>query len=289
MTHLTPKRHREQRQIAAQGRAARPRIAPLDGLRGLAIVLMIVDHAAYYLWQIPIAPTSLRMATRLSMPLFCILMGYLLADRRIANPTAIHWKRFYQLCGATALATVIFYTAHQKFEILASLLICYSLFIVAGNALAVGLLAVFATPYDPTSVWFDYPVPLVLGCVAQGIILRHYHWQWAMASGAVLTAATLVVPAPSQYVLWYVLPATMMIAWGAGQWNTTSAREPAHSSRASRGLRPTGNTNNHRDRSSPQPVSAWHHPAVAWLVGIGRYPLTVYLIQYLVIFALKWR
>ena len=286
MTHLTPRRRREQRQIAAQGRAARPRIAPLDGLRGLAIVLMIVDHAAYYLWEIPIAPTSLRIATRLSMPLFCVLMGYLLADRRMADPNTIYWRRFYQLCGATALATLIFYTAHQKLEILASLLICYSLFIAVGNALAVGLLAAFATSYDPTLSWFDYPVPLVLSCVAQGIILRRYQWHWALASGIVLTAATLVVPAPSQYVLWYVLPATLLIARGAGQWGTTPAREPADSSRWPR---TAGTSHNPRDLAHPQLDSRWQHPAVAWLVWIGRYPLTVYLVQYLVIFALKWR
>jgi uncharacterized membrane protein len=238
--------HQEPSHVAAPIGA--PRIAALDVLRGLAILLMIVDHAAYYLWNVPIAPTSLRIVTRLSMPLFCGLMGYFLAYQ--AN---INWKRFYQLCLATVLVNLAFYTVHQKVEILASLLVCYVLYLCVGNWLALAAAAVFLTPFDPTQAWFDYPLPLVAACVAQGIIVRCAPWNLALVTAGLITLGASIVQPPSQYVLFYVVPATLSILWG---------------SRRAAG-------------TQPQP------PAIAGLGFVGRHPLAIYLSQYFVLLAVS--
>ena len=55
--------------------AASSRNYCLDSLRGLAIVLMIVDHVAGILYGQNIGESWIRFATRLSMPLFCVLTG----------------------------------------------------------------------------------------------------------------------------------------------------------------------------------------------------------------------
>ncbi len=222
------------------------RIASLDALRGLAIVLMIVDHCAFYLWDIPIAPTTLRIVTRLSMPLFCGLMGYFLAGQ-----TKINWKRFYQLCLATVLVNLAFFSVHHKLEILASLLICYGMFICLRNWLSLAVVAVFLTPLDPSVAWFDYPLPIVLSCVAQGIILRRHDLRIAVATGALVTLGALVVSPPSVYVLFYVIPVSLLIA-GAAR------------------------------RSQPD----WSLLRLEWLCTLGRYPLSIYVVQYWVVLAI---
>lgn len=242
MTKNNP--HRTGRSEPRQAKS--PRQPALDALRGLAILLMIVDHAAYYLWDVPLAPHTLRIVTRLSMPLFCGLMGYFLAGR-----TNINWDRFYQLCLAVITINLAFFSIHHKLEILASLLIVYVLFMVCRNWLAFAVVAVYLAPWDPTLAWFDYPLPIVIACVAQGMMLRRFGSIAALASGLLITLAALVVPAPSVYVLFYVIPATGLIAWAAARPDLAQARQP-----------------------------------LAWLSFLGRYPLTSYLVQYFILFAL---
>jgi len=224
------------------------RIAALDVLRGVAILLMIVDHAAYYLWNVPIAPTTLRIVTRLSMPLFCGLMGYFLAYQ-----AKISWKRFYQLCLATVMVNLAFYTVHQTVEILASLLVCYVLYLCVGNWLAWAVVAVFISPLDPTQAWFDYPVPLVAACVAQGIIVRCAPWSLALVTAGLITLGASVVQPPSQYVLFYVVPATLLILWGS------------------------------RRAAGTQPQS----PVMAGLGFVGRHPLVIYVAHYFVLLSVS--
>ncbi len=241
VTKKKPKRNRFARPAVGS-----PRNAMLDALRGLAILLMIVDHVAYFILDIPIAPTTIRILTRISMPLFCGLMGYFLVSK-----TKIHWNRFYQLLAATAVINVVFFAKVHKLEILASLSVCYAAFIVFRSWLCLAFVAVFFSGVDPLSAWFDYPLPIVLSCVAQGMILRKYGCKAALATGAVVTLGVLVATSLAGLALYTVLPATLLIAWA--------------------GKCPNVDLSKFRIR---------------WLGLVGRFPLTAYLLQYLVIFTI---
>ncbi|QDV27051.1 TraX family protein [Aureliella helgolandensis] len=221
-------------------KASAPETVPLrnrclDTLRGLAITLMVVDHASDLFFNMNIEPSNVRMVTRLSMPLFCILMGYFLARSR-----RVHWERLLQIGAATVVTNVLFYTLYGKLEILASLLVCY-VGIVGLKLFFVPLvLAPFLFSWDASQAVFDFPLSIVAGCVAQGVILRCGGLRVAIATGIVLTVAALVVSEPSRYVLWFVLPATLLIALGIAR---------------------------------PQ----WHLRGLEW---IGRFPLSIYVAQY---------
>lgn len=226
-----------------------PRPAPkqrnhcLDAIRGLAIVLMIVDHAADLLFEIGIQPMSIRMPTRLSMPLFSILMGYFLAGSKQVN-----WNRFFQLMAATAIVNIAYFSIRSQVEILASLLVCYCLFLALRSFFVLLLPVAFFFVLDPSTNYFDFSLSVVVGCVAQGMVLRQFGVRAAVSTAMVLLVATMVVSPPTQYVLYFVLPATLMIAWGISQPN----------------------------RSVPL------------LSTTGRFPLTIYVAQYYVLIALSF-
>lgn len=74
----------------------------LDRLRGLAVVLMVVDHVAKTL---PDNPEWLTLTvTRLSLPLFMVTLGVLLAGR--SHP--IQPERFLQLGVAGVVTSFVF-------------------------------------------------------------------------------------------------------------------------------------------------------------------------------------
>ncbi|MEZ6134976.1 MAG: heparan-alpha-glucosaminide N-acetyltransferase domain-containing protein [Pirellulaceae bacterium] len=228
----------------------------LDCLRGLAIFLMIVDHVAGMLLHIDIEPTSIRLATRLSMPLFSILMGFLLAAR-----TTVNWNRFFQLVLATAAINLLFFEAYRQVEILASLFVCYSVFLVLRKFFAVLFVAAFFFQFDPSVSLFDFPLSLVATCVAQGVILQVYGWRVAAVTGALTLLGLAFVAPPSVYLLYFLLPATLLVAWAA------------HSGLANRG----------DQLGSGRSPPSW----LKWLEVTGRYPLTVYLTQYFILFAIR--
>lgn len=239
-------KRKSKRNIVARPTAGSSRNASLDVLRGLAILLMIIDHIAYFIYDIPIAPTTIRILTRISMPLFCALMGYFLVSK-----TEINWHRFYQLCLATLAINLVFFTKLHKLEILASLLVCYAAYIALRNWLCLAVVAVYFSPLDPLAAWFDYPLPIVLSCVAQGMVLRQYGWRVASISGVVVTLGVLVVSSLAGLALYTILPATLLIAW-----------------------------------ASRYPRVDWAKFKIRWLETLGRYPLTAYLVQYFIVFAI---
>jgi hypothetical protein len=168
-------------------------------------------------------------------------MGYFLAAG-----SRIHWTRFYQLLLAALAVNVAFFTAYHKFEILASLTICYVLFIALRSKLCLAFVAVYFIHFDFLAEWFDYPLTIVVSCVAQGMILRLHGWRVALVTGLFVTAGMFFVAPPPTYVLMYVLPSTLLITLGA------------------------------------------HKPELQFqgLALLGRYPLTTYLVQYVLFFAI---
>ncbi|MCA9130211.1 MAG: hypothetical protein KDB22_24155 [Planctomycetales bacterium] len=241
----------EQRQRPSRNNTARARVKnrweianrnqALDTIRGLAIVLMIVDHAADLLLSIPISLSSVRIITRLSMPLFCVLMGYFLH-----RAPRLPGKRFGQVLLASIIVNLAYYSLRGQLEILASLLVSYLVFLICRSWFVSCTPLAFAFVWDPTVAIFDYSVFVVVSCVAQGVVLRQFGTRTATLTGLSLLVATFAVSPPTQYVLFFVLPATLIIAWAAKHpdWNLTM------------------------------------------LNGIGRYPLSAYVIQYYVLIAI---
>ena len=227
----------------------------LDSLRGLAILLMVLDHVAFLFGDVRIEPTTIRMATRLSMPLFAVLMGYFLS-----RSTRVHWERFWQLTAAACLMSFVYFSLYRQLEILASLWVCYLLFTGARRVFAFLFVAVFFYAWDPSTQFlenplFDYPISLVVSCVSQGVILQRYGMRVAFATSLMVLPATqawagaVYVEEPTQYVLYFVPLAVLLVGLGTTrpQWNNAS------------------------------------------LALLGRYPLTAYIVQYLTLFALAGR
>ncbi len=191
------------------------RNASLDTLRGFAIVLMVVDHVAgmIFLEQLPWSPV--RIMTRLSMPLFCLLMGYFLAPARRQIG-----RRFWEICGAAALLNMVFWPLYHRIEILGSLLIAYLLFLASGWLFPIFILAIFLYGDDYLARWLDYPPTIVVSFVAQGMILKRLGLLTASVTGTLLSAAGLAIYAyePSGFshlLCFFVLPATWLVHLGS--------------------------------------------------------------------------
>ncbi len=214
----------------------------LDSLRGLAILLMIVDHVAGVFFSVKIEPDTLRFLTRLSMPLFAILMGFFLSAA-----TQTHWKRLVQLAAASAAMNGLYYYVYEELEILASLLVCYIGFLALGRHFVWCFVAAYFFLQDPSRYLFDYSLSVVATCVAQGVILQRFGWRIASVTGLLILPAAWFVTPPTQYALFFILPASWLVGWG---------------------------------HASPK-------LAVPGLETLGRYPLTAYLIQYFIILGWK--
>jgi surface polysaccharide O-acyltransferase-like enzyme len=217
------------------------RVHSLDALRGLAILLMIIDHVSGILFSVNIEYTSIRFWTRLSMPLFAVLMGYFFHSDRPTN-----YRRVGQIAFACVLVNILYVLHYGELEILASLLCAYLLFVAMRSYFAFAFLLIFLAPWDISARLFDYPLAIVIPCTALGTLQRKSGWRWAATNSLLALPVILWMPDHTQYVLYFVPPAVLLIA-GAVHF---------------RNLR------------------------LAPLEFLGRYPLTVYVVQYLLIFAI---
>lgn len=226
------------------------RNAALDTLRGLAILLMIVDHVAWLYFDQPIQPTSIRFVTRLSMPLFCVLTGYFALRSSDTN-----WARLGQVLLAAIVVNFAYFTLYGRLEILASLLVCYLLIAACKAWFMLAALAFLLFPWDVSAAVFDYPISAVATCMAVGGIQRKWGWQIGLSMAVLISLSLLalrgwqgdfrIVSQPTVYVLIFLPLASGLLAVGT--------------------LRP-----------------AWSLRGLAW---IGRYPLSVYVGQYFVLLA----
>ncbi|MEM7478645.1 MAG: heparan-alpha-glucosaminide N-acetyltransferase domain-containing protein [Planctomycetota bacterium] len=250
------------------------RVSALDTLRGLAILLMIVDHAAWLYWDQSISPSSIRFVTRLSMPLFCVLLGYLAGlkiqrsltkDSQSTNyfqliQATTNWARVLQILAAVVAINLLYFNLFHQFEILASILIVVLAMALARSGFCIAMLAPLLFPLEATwlvhkpvdteTLLFDFPVTVVACCTAGGFMLGRFGLRPAMLSTLavgslagidnLMHATPFLYAPPTVYVLYFLPLATVMV-WWAG-----------------------------KTKEFDIPVMSW----------IGRYPITVYLLQY---------
>lgn len=202
---------------------------------------MIVDHIAWFL-NVPIEWGTIRFGTRLSMPLFCLLMGYFLIAR-----SKVHGRRWLQIALVALVLNLGYYAFFGQVEILVSLVVCYGVYSFLGKWFLGLVPVVYLFPWDPSVGFFDFPWTVVAGCVAQGMVLQRWGLRVALATGIGMLPACLLIPAPTQYVLYFVPVATLLGAWAADH--------PRY--------------------------------RLSWLEFVGRHPLKIYATQYLVILLLK--
>jgi uncharacterized membrane protein len=184
------------------------RNATLDSLRGIAIFLMVVDHIANFWFETRIEWDSIRLPTRLSMPLFAILMGYFISTNR-----PFPWRRMFQVAAVSGIVNVFFYPLYERVEILASLLVCYVLVFSTSKYASLLTLALFLLPWDPSAQVFDYPLTLVAGCVAQGQVLRHYGWKIALVVSVILCFSAIYIDPVAKMTVLMIPVATGLIIW----------------------------------------------------------------------------
>ncbi len=142
------------------------RIDSYDFLRGIALLLMFLDHIAFLL-GIRIEPFTIRFLTRLSEPLFAMLFGYFLINR-------VNKGKFFdsRLVAAALLSNLLFYTYTQRFDILVSFVLILPIATILKEKFVFLLPVVFLFSQDPTLYLLDYPISLVISQAAFGMLLR---------------------------------------------------------------------------------------------------------------------
>lgn len=219
--------------------AARPaRLHALDALRGLAIVLMTIDHAAAMFGGMRIEPGNVRFFTRLAEPLFVVLFGYMLAGRGR--------RRVLSRAGTVALAALavnlLFASTFHRLDILATFLVAIGVYMVLGDWLVLLLPAFFFAAWDPAGALFDYLPAVVVSQVALGMLLRK---RWGLYCALPFGLAWLSVPSPHLYNVLFTVPAAVLVV--------LACRRPH-----------------------------LHFPILGFL---GRWPLRIYVVQFLILFA----
>lgn len=147
-----------------EGGGLAARSAALDGLRGLAIALMGIDHAALVFG----APDGVReILTRLAVPLFMALAGYLWRP-------GFRWRYLDVLIVALATAPMLAAIGGATVPILFIYLGTVPALWISRRAPALVLLLCFVQVNAWPVGWFGYEPGYVLGCMVVG--------QWARAS-----------------------------------------------------------------------------------------------------------
>ncbi|MEM9826139.1 MAG: TraX family protein [Planctomycetota bacterium] len=270
-----------------RGLSKAPRSAAIDALRGFAVVQMIVDHTASNVFAVPIAMDTVRFPTRLAMPLFAILLGYFLpVGGRFRT------RRLVEIFVASVAVNLLYFPRHDDLEILASLLIAA----IVGTTLRaaapamLGLFLFYQT--DPLLGWFDYQLSIVLPIVAVGSILRRFGLAASLAAVSVLLVMTLsgkwIYPSDThRFLIWMSPLALGLIELGRRMWKA-NPRLPKANPRTSKA--------NPRKPDDP-PRSRVLLERIRGLLGqigwlkldlLGRYPLTIYVGHYYVLYAVAY-
>lgn len=148
------------------------RYTELDGLRGLAIVLMLVDHvlAVIIVHGGPIWLNDIRLSlTRLAMPLFMILVGWLLDHK---GGYSLKWllKVFWVGIAATIMMSLMDLPSPDILIILGFVIL---FFYSSRNPLAMIVLGLIQAVNIPLN-WSGYQPGFILTFVAIGVLVHRY-------------------------------------------------------------------------------------------------------------------
>ncbi|MFB9542561.1 acyltransferase family protein [Micromonospora sagamiensis] len=198
---------------------AQQRDSGLDRLRGLAIILMVIDHVlVVVLANVASEPwmEAIRLTlTRLSMPLFMILSGLLLARRGYPSR-----KRILQILVAAALLNLLLNQVEVGLvtpEILAVWLTLLPFFPLIARypveAAGLGILQLRNLPI----AWDGYQPGEAAAFIALGVVLNRI-------SDSALLRHAIAIPRWCEAVgrrplLWYVGHLTILVAAGAAITN----------------------------------------------------------------------
>lgn len=188
----------------------------LDALRGLAILLMMVDHTAAFWLDMPIEIGGLRFATRLSMPLFCVLLGYFLDVSGDLRP-----KRYLQILIAALAVNAVYWPMEGELEILPSLLLSAFIGTLLRSLAPMMIVMIFFYQTEPSSQFLDYQLSIVMPVVAHGVLLRRFGLGWTLLSATFLLAITssgrFIYPQDThRFLVWFLVPSIVLV-WVASR------------------------------------------------------------------------
>jgi hypothetical protein len=188
----------------------------LDRLRGLAIFLMIIDHSLLmtmtYVTDEPWMEWLRKTLTRLSLPLFMLVSGLLIA--RKGKPS---WRRLPMVVVVAVVINVVswYQVGFGVPEILAVWLMCLPLYpLFVRFPIETATLGILVTINLPITVdWWDgYQPALVLTFLALGSLLNRYANAPVLRAGERLPG--LLEPIGKRPLLWYAGHLTVLAVIG---------------------------------------------------------------------------
>jgi uncharacterized membrane protein len=144
------------------------RIASMDVVRGLAILLMFVDHILFLLGYSSFSMFEPRFFTRMAEPLFAVLFGYFLVGRTENSLMG----RFFEIMVVAILINILVYPFMGSLEILASFTLSFLAYALLRERIVFLMPLVLLFNLDPTTGILSYPIFLVLPQVALGVAMR---------------------------------------------------------------------------------------------------------------------
>jgi uncharacterized membrane protein len=180
------------------------RMESMDALRGLAIIVMFLDHVLFLSPNSSFDPFSPRFFTRIAEPIFAVLVGYFLIGRE--NNKMLF--RLLEILAVAFFVNVFFYALLGKFDILASLALSYLAYFALRDRIVLLLPAFVLFSLDPTLQLLDYPLSLVLSQVALGAAIRKGLGPLLLFA---FLLAPLFVPAPYSYVALFTIAAGFLV------------------------------------------------------------------------------
>lgn len=182
----------------------------VDRLRGLAIALMVLDHTllcAIGVWGVServegIASLVRITLTRLALPLFMVLSGWLLARKDLAL------RRYFQVL-AVGLASTAVAAAFALPIATPDVLIVWCV-VMTGSALirrfpvqavAVGVVQSFTWPWP----WDGYQPGVVLALVAAGVLAKHSNSRFYVIGDRLPRLLEVVGRHPLGWYFWHLV------------------------------------------------------------------------------------
>lgn len=181
----------------------------LDTLRGLAIIIMVIDHAAAIIFHQEIEFPGVRFFTRIAEPLFALLFGYFLFGRTGQSVQ----KRLIEVGLAAVGVNLFFFPYTGEFEVLASFACAMAIYLVIGDGMIYLLPLLLLHSMDFTVGLLNYPLTILLPQVSLGMLIR---------KGSVIIPAlfflfgTVLIPPSLGWTCLFTIPAALILAAVAG-------------------------------------------------------------------------